>query len=84
VIGPYFFEDGAGNAVTVNGERYRNMITELLWPQLDGMDLEDMWLNRTAQPVTLHVKELICCEKNFLPVSSHATATRIGHRGLVI
>ena len=42
MIGPYFFEDGAGNAVTVNGERYRNMITEFLWPQLDGMDLEDV------------------------------------------
>jgi hypothetical protein len=46
VIGPYFFEDGAGNAVTVNGERYRNMITEFLWPQLDGMDLEDMWFQQ--------------------------------------
>jgi hypothetical protein len=98
VIGPYFFEDGAGNAVTVNGERYRNMITEFLWPQLDGMDLEDTWFvasigrygsgrrgsNRMAQPVTLHAKQLICCEKNFLPVSSHVTVTRIGHRGLVI
>ena len=28
VIGPYFFENDAGNAVTVNGVRYRNMITE--------------------------------------------------------
>ena len=46
MIGPYFFEDGAGNAVTVNGERYRNMITEFLWPQLDGMDLEDMWFQQ--------------------------------------
>ena len=25
VIGPYFFENDAGNAVTVNGVRYRNM-----------------------------------------------------------
>jgi hypothetical protein len=42
LIGPYFFEDEAGNAVTVNGEHYRNMITEFLWPHLDGMDLEDV------------------------------------------
>ena len=39
---PYFFETEAGNAVTVKGVRYRNMITEFLWPQLDGMDMEDM------------------------------------------
>ena len=43
VIGPYFFENEAGNAVTVNGVRYRNMIMECLWPKLDSMDMEDMW-----------------------------------------
>jgi hypothetical protein len=43
VIGPYFFENKAGKAVTVNGVRYRDMITEFLWPQLDGMDMEDTW-----------------------------------------
>lgn len=46
VIGPYFFEDEAEIAVTVNGIRYRNMITEFLWPQLDGMDLDDMWFQQ--------------------------------------
>ena len=30
VIGPYFLENEAGNAVTVNDIRYRNMITEFL------------------------------------------------------
>jgi hypothetical protein len=43
VTGPYFFENEAGNAVTVNSVRYRNMITEFLWPQLDGMDMESLW-----------------------------------------
>jgi len=33
VIGPYFFENETGNAVTVNGVRYRNM---------DSMDMEDV------------------------------------------
>jgi hypothetical protein len=42
VIGPYFFKNEAGNAITVNGVRYRNMIMEFLWPQLYGMDTEDM------------------------------------------
>jgi hypothetical protein len=42
VIWLYLFENEAGNAVTVNGVRYRNMITEFLWPQLDGMDEKDV------------------------------------------
>jgi len=46
VIGPYFFENDAGNAVTVNGVRYHNMITEFLWAQLDGMDMEGMWFQQ--------------------------------------
>ena len=41
VVGPYFFENEPGSAVTVNGVHYCNMITEFLWPQLDGMDMED-------------------------------------------
>jgi hypothetical protein len=37
--------------------------------------------SRTAQPVILRAKQMSCCEKNFLAVSSHAMAIRIGHRG---
>ena len=33
-----------------------------------------------AQPVTLRAKQLSCCEKNFLVVSSHTMAIRIGQR----
>lgn len=60
IIGPYFFEDEAGNAVTVNGDRYRNMLREFLWPALVGMDLEGMWFQQdgatchTAQE-TIHL-----------------------------
>lgn len=32
VVGPYFFKNDIGNAVTVNCECYRNMITEFLSP----------------------------------------------------
>lgn len=46
VIGPYFFENENGNAVTVNGERYRNMITDFFWHELDDFDLEDMWFQQ--------------------------------------
>ena len=40
---PTFFENDAKIAVTVIGIRYRHLITEFLWPQLDGMDLELMF-----------------------------------------
>ncbi|XP_050310837.1 uncharacterized protein LOC126747933 [Anthonomus grandis grandis] len=46
VIGPYFFEDAMGNALTVNGDRYRAMINDFLWPQLDDMDLTDIWFQQ--------------------------------------
>ena len=68
----------------MNGVRYSNMITTFLWPQLDGMDMEDMWFHQEGEPVTLRAKQLSCCEKNVLAVSSHAMAIRIGHRGRAI
>jgi len=42
VIGPYFFEYEHGNAETVNGDRYRKMIPNFLWPILDDMNTEKM------------------------------------------
>jgi len=42
VIGPYFFENNEGQTVTVNGERYRSMITEYFWNELEDIDVEDM------------------------------------------
>lgn len=46
VIGPYFFEDQEGRAVTVNGDRYRTMIREFLWPHLDGMNTDELWFQQ--------------------------------------
>ena len=37
-----FFENEVGQAVTVNGVRYREMITEFLGPEIEDMDLDDM------------------------------------------
>lgn len=46
VIGPYFFEDQEGQAVTVNGDRYRKMIREFLWPHLDNIDIDQLWFQQ--------------------------------------
>jgi len=46
VIGPYFFENDAGATVTVNGERYRNMINNFLLPELQNIDIRDKWFQQ--------------------------------------
>ena len=62
VIGPYFLRDDQDRQVTMNGHRYRSMITEYFWPQLDDLDLENMWFqqegatSRTAN-VTINLFE---------------------------
>ena len=47
---PYFFENEAGVAVSVNGLRYRTMINEFLWLELEDMDVDDVYFqqNRTT------------------------------------
>lgn len=34
---PYFFENTAGKDVTVNAERYRQIIIKFLWPALGAL-----------------------------------------------
>lgn len=46
IIGPFFFEDGQGNALTVNGERYRAMLTRFFVPQLGGIDVDNKWFQQ--------------------------------------
>ncbi|XP_018375528.1 PREDICTED: uncharacterized protein LOC108769183 [Trachymyrmex cornetzi] len=56
IIGPFFFENDAGNAVTVNGERYRAMLTNFLWPQIDTMNVDDLWFQQDG--ATCHTSRL--------------------------
>ena len=46
IIGHYFFANEAGAAVSVNGLRYRIMINEFLWPELEDMDVDDVYLQQ--------------------------------------
>jgi hypothetical protein len=64
IIGPFFFENDAGNSVTVNGERYRAMITNFLWPELDGMDVDDLWFQQDGATChTAHATMALLSEK---------------------
>ena len=40
---PYFFENEAGVAVSVNGSRFRTMINEFVWTELEDMDVDDVY-----------------------------------------
>jgi len=57
IIGTYFFQNETGIAITVNGERYRSMISNFLWPKLGDMDTKDVWFQQeiftTFQPLII-------------------------------
>ena len=46
IIGPYFFLNEAGAAVSVNGLCYRTMINEFLCPELEYMDVGDVYFQQ--------------------------------------
>ncbi|GFV38089.1 transposable element Tc3 transposase [Trichonephila clavipes] len=43
IIGPYFFKNDEGHNVTVNGDRYRAMITNFFIPELKNHDVQELW-----------------------------------------
>ena len=48
VIGPYFFEDEAGRAVTVNSARYIGMLCTFLEPEFQrlGVEMQTLWFQQ--------------------------------------
>ena len=41
-----FFENEAGAVVSVNGLRYQTMINGFLWPELEDMDVDDVYFQQ--------------------------------------
>ncbi|GFY08826.1 uncharacterized protein TNCV_4660191 [Trichonephila clavipes] len=46
IIGPYFFKINEGHNVTVNGDRYRAMITNFFIPELNNHDVQELWFQQ--------------------------------------
>ncbi|GFU78868.1 putative transposable element [Trichonephila clavipes] len=46
IIGPYFFKNDEGHNVTVNGDRYRVMITNFVIPELNNHDVQELWFQQ--------------------------------------
>ncbi|GFX88802.1 putative DD41D transposase [Trichonephila clavipes] len=43
IIGPYFFKNDEGHNVTVNGDRYRAIVTSFFNPELNNHDVQELW-----------------------------------------
>ncbi|GFS50846.1 uncharacterized protein TNCV_4847541 [Trichonephila clavipes] len=46
IIGPYFFKNDEGHNVTVNGDRYRAMVTNFFIPELNNHDVQELWFQQ--------------------------------------
>ncbi|GFT81424.1 transposable element Tc3 transposase [Trichonephila clavipes] len=46
IMGPYFFKNDKGHNVTVNGARYRAMITNFFIPELNNHDVQKLWFQQ--------------------------------------
>ena len=46
IIGPHFFKDAANRNVSVNGERYHEMISNFFLPKKQELDLHDIWFQQ--------------------------------------
>ncbi|GFT88718.1 putative transposable element [Trichonephila clavipes] len=44
IIGPYFYKNDEVHNVTVNGDRYRAMITNFFIPELNNHDVQELWI----------------------------------------
>ncbi|GFV48448.1 transposable element Tc3 transposase [Trichonephila clavipes] len=46
IIGPCFFKNDEGHNVTVNGDRYRAMITNFFIPEMNNHDVQELWFQQ--------------------------------------
>ncbi|GFY28564.1 DUF4817 domain-containing protein [Trichonephila clavipes] len=44
----YFFKNDEGHNVTVNGDRYRAMITNFFIPELNNHDVQELWFQQAS------------------------------------
>ena len=46
IIGSFFFGNEQGEAVTVNGDRYRAMLNEILFTKIEEEDIGNIWFQQ--------------------------------------
>ena len=55
IIGPFFCENEQGEAVTINGDRYRAMLNEFLFTKIEEEDIWNIWFQQDG--ATCHTAE---------------------------
>ena len=55
IIGPFFFENKQGEALTVNGDRYRAMLNEFLFTKIEEKGIDNIWCQQDG--ATCHTAE---------------------------
>ena len=55
IIGPFFFETEQGEAITVNGDHYRDMLNEFLFTKIEEEDIGNIWFQQDG--ATCHTAE---------------------------
>ena len=64
IVGPHLFKNEAGATVSVNGLRYRTMINEFLWLELESMDVDDVHFEQDGAKCHTSGKTIgLWCEK---------------------
>jgi len=79
IIRPYFFQNEAGVAITVNSERYRSMISNFLWPKMDDMDTDNMWFQQDGATCHIPHATMDILHERFEGIVSRAAATWTGY-----
>ena len=46
IVGSFFFENEQGVAVTIDSERYHAMLNEFLFPIIEEVDMDDIWIQQ--------------------------------------
>ena len=56
IIGPFFFENEQGKAVTVNGDHYRAILNEFLFTKIDKENIGNIWFQHDG--ARCHIAEV--------------------------
>ena len=55
IVGPFFFENKQGEAVTINGDRYQAILNEFLFTKIKEKDIGNIWFPQDG--ATCHTAE---------------------------
>ena len=83
-MGPGFFENTQGEAVTVNGNRYRAMLNEFLFTETEEEDIGNIWLQQDGANSTQPKLYSMFCSLFLKIALSVAELMLFGHLGATI